>query len=190
MKKIPTFFLVFILAVTSFEPVAFSQNSILRSSAFDMAFGIANGPSSQAKFTVGEVFSGFARGTNFAVGSGFIADTVVQSPLTGVGDIDATLPLSFSLKQNYPNPFNPSTTIAYDLPKRSNVHIAIFNILGQLVANLVEEEKAAGRYSIVWRGRSESGIQVASGVYFYRIQAHSVEDVTDFTATKKLILLK
>ncbi|MBI3004796.1 MAG: T9SS type A sorting domain-containing protein [Ignavibacteriales bacterium] len=167
-----------------------AQNVALRSYAFDMAFGITNGPSGQAKFTVGEVFSGLARGTNFAVGSGFIADTVVQNPLTAVENDDVSLPVSFALKQNFPNPFNPSTTIAYDLPRRSSVRIAVFNILGQLVTTLVQEEKAAGRYSVVWRGRTDHGVHASSGVYFYRIQATRVDDGHNFVDTKKLLLLK
>lgn len=70
------------------------------------------------------------------------------------------------------------------------IWISSMNILGQLVSTLVQEEKEAGRHSIVWNGRADGGNQVSSGVYFYRIYASSLEDVTDFTATKKLILLK
>jgi len=97
------------------------------------------------------------------------------------GDI---LPYRFELSQNYPNPFNPVTTIEYSLPRRSNVRIDIFNLLGQNVRTLVNREQSAGDYSITWDGRSASGESVSTGVYFYRFQAG------DHVETKKMLLLK
>ena len=93
------------------------------------------------------------------------------------------LPLSFSLEQNYPNPFNPSTDISFSLPAASHVELDIYNVLGQQVMDF-SGDYDAGTHNVVWDGRSSSGGQVASGVYFYRI-------VTDSdAATKKMMLLK
>ena len=86
---------------------------------------------------------------------------------------------NFSLDQNYPNPFNPSTTIEYSVPERSNVIIKVFDLLGREVATLVNEEKPAGVYKVKFDGSS-----LASGIYFYRMEAVS------FKETKKFILLK
>ena len=85
----------------------------------------------------------------------------------------------FTLSQNFPNPFNPSTTIRYRLPERSNVSLAVFNSLGQLVARLVQGEEEAGVHEARFDG---SGL--SSGLYFYRLQSGS------FTQTMKLLLLK
>ncbi|MBT4136356.1 MAG: T9SS type A sorting domain-containing protein, partial [Candidatus Latescibacteria bacterium] len=90
----------------------------------------------------------------------------------------------FGLAQNYPNPFNPETTITYDLAAESNIRLEIYNVMGQLVHTLVSDQQAAGRYRVSWLGDNSLGHQVASGVYFYRIQAD------DFHAVKKLMLLK
>jgi hypothetical protein len=95
--------------------------------------------------------------------------------LTGNGQI----PKEYALSQNYPNPFNPLTAIKYDLPKDSRVNLKVFNILGQEVTTLVNEEQKAGYRSVQWNASN-----VASGVYFYRIQAG------DFIASKKLLLLR
>ena len=86
---------------------------------------------------------------------------------------------NYILSQNYPNPFNPVTRINYQIPKLSHVTIKVYNILGQEVATLVNEEKMAGNYSVEF-----NATRFASGVYFYRMQAG------DFVSTKKLILLK
>jgi photosystem II stability/assembly factor-like uncharacterized protein len=85
----------------------------------------------------------------------------------------------FQLSQNYPNPFNPSTNIRYGLPYTSFVTLTVYNTLGQQVARLVDEQQQAGYHDVVFRGDG-----LASGVYFYRIQAG------DFVASKKLLLLK
>jgi hypothetical protein len=89
------------------------------------------------------------------------------------------LPKRYALDQNYPNPFNPSTTIKYDLPKDSKVSLKVFDILGREVSTLVNGEEKAGFKSVEWNGTG-----FATGVYFFRLQAG------DFTATKKLLLLK
>lgn len=89
------------------------------------------------------------------------------------------LPKEFALSQNYPNPFNPTTTIKYDLPKESHVTLTMYNILGQEVITLVNEDLKAGYQSVQWNAGN-----VASGVYFYRLQAG------DFVQTKKLLLLR
>ena len=86
--------------------------------------------------------------------------------------------------QNYPNPFNPSTTIEYQVKKPQNVAINIFSINGELVKNLIDEQKASGNYSIKWDGTDNNGITVASGTYFYQIK------LNEFLQAKKMILLK
>ncbi len=89
-------------------------------------------------------------------------------------------PLGFTLYQNYPNPFNPKTTIEYEVPEKTNVTIIIYDILGRKVKTLVDnEEKVRWKYKVKFDGSA-----LASGVYFYRIQAGS------FTQTKKMIVLK
>jgi len=93
-------------------------------------------------------------------------------------------PGSFKLGQNSPNPFNPVTTIEYTVPQRSHVTITIYNILGQELATIVDEEKAAGEYSVVWNGKQEDGKPVSSGVYFYALKTDELVD------SKKMLLLK
>jgi len=99
-------------------------------------------------------------------------------------DNASTLPKEFALSQNYPNPFNPTTVINYQLPKLSSVSIKIYNMLGQEVRTLVNEQRPAGSYNITWDGRNNFGEQVSSGAYIYRIVAGS------FITAKKMILLK
>jgi glucuronoarabinoxylan endo-1,4-beta-xylanase len=88
-------------------------------------------------------------------------------------------PKRFSLAQNYPNPFNPTTTISFNLPSRVFVSIEVFDLLGREVATILSEEMNAGTHSRQWNAGT-----LASGVYFYRLQAGS------FTETKRLILLR
>lgn len=93
-------------------------------------------------------------------------------------------PAAFALHQNYPNPFNPATTIDFDLPASSFVSLRIYNVNGELVRTVVENEMTAGRKSKRWNGRDADGRAVASGVYFYRINAG------EFEKTRKMILMR
>jgi 6-phosphogluconolactonase (cycloisomerase 2 family) len=96
----------------------------------------------------------------------------------------AGLPTNYAISQNYPNPFNPVTTIRYQIPEDVQVRITVHNLLGQVVATLVDEQLLAGYYSKIWDGQNHAGLRVASGVYLYRIQAGN------FIKTKKMLLLK
>jgi photosystem II stability/assembly factor-like uncharacterized protein len=110
--------------------------------------------------------------------------------LTDAQDMEAGIPTRFALSQNYPNPFNPTTTISFALPTSSYVRITICNIIGQEVATVVEGVREPGVYSQQWYGRDRYGNHVATGVYFYRIEAKPVDRGTPFTSMKKMLLIK
>ena len=101
-----------------------------------------------------------------------------------VGVRDASQPVSYLLLNNYPNPFNPSTKINYSIPYRDNVKITIYDVLGRVVANLVNEEIDAGDHSIVWNGLNNNKAIVTSGVYFARLIT------SDAVKTIKMMLIK
>jgi hypothetical protein len=94
------------------------------------------------------------------------------------------LPKDFLLSQNFPNPFNSGTTVKYNLPKSCQVRLQIYNILGQKVRTLVDKIEEAGYREVYWEGKNDLNNSVASGVYFYKIEAE------DFVETKKMILMK
>ena len=108
---------------------------------------------------------------------------------TGLVNLDpnvnqSEIPSSFSLHQNYPNPFNPVTTLRYDLPENGLVNITIYDMLGNIINQLVNEAQNSGYKSIQWDATNYQGQPVSAGVYIYRIEAG------DFRQTKKMILLK
>jgi hypothetical protein len=112
---------------------------------------------------------------------------LINATATYVRDISdqiATLPKKFELNQNFPNPFNANTQIRFSVPKASHVKLEVYDILGRKVKTLADENMTAGYKQVVWDGKNQSGDKVASGVYFYRIKA------TDFTTTKRMVLLK
>jgi hypothetical protein len=94
------------------------------------------------------------------------------------------VPGRFALHQNSPNPFNPTTSVKYDMASAGDVNIAVFNVLGQEVKELVNGYSEAGSHEVIWDGKNTYGEQVASGIYFYRIETEQ------FNETKKMILLK
>ena len=99
-------------------------------------------------------------------------------------EILSQIPSEFALGQNYPNPFNPITRLDYLLPRRSDVSIRVYNMLGQEIITLLRQEQPYGKYSVSWNGLDNYGKQVASGVYFTELKAGKVRRVT------KMLLLK
>ena len=99
-------------------------------------------------------------------------------------DIWDALLLFFKLLDPYPNPFNPITHISYDLPNKSFVSITIYDMLGNVVNNLVNTKQSSGYKSVQWNATDNLGQSVSAGVYLYSIETN------DFRQTKKMILLK
>ncbi|PID58992.1 MAG: hypothetical protein CR986_07250 [Ignavibacteriae bacterium] len=125
-------------------------------------------------------------------------DKAITDYITDIGKLHNTIPDEFVLEQNYPNPFNPVTTINYAIPsniKQStrsttgqmlNVKLIVYDVLGNEVATLVNKQQSPGNYQVKFDAyrSSSSGNKLASGIYFYRLQAGS------FVSTKKMVLMK
>ena len=97
---------------------------------------------------------------------------------------DMPLTYIYALNQNAPNPFNSQTRINYQLAKPSNVSLKIYNITGQLVKTLVNDNQTPGYYSANWDGKDGNGTKAASGIYIYRLQAG------DYVNTRKMVIIK
>lgn len=136
-----------------------------------------------ACLTIGQTVSGPSQSTNYKVNFGFCQVGIKVG--TDVQEIPTSeLPSTYSLAQNYPNPFNPSTAIEFTVPVRGDVRVSVYNLLGQRVATLVDQPMSPGTYRTDWNGRDEAGNPVASGIYFYRLEAEQ------FLETRKMMLLK
>jgi hypothetical protein len=105
--------------------------------------------------------------------------TIKYSKNVGIQNINENIPDNYVMFQNYPNPFNPSTTIKFELPKTTDVKVAVYDITGKELEVLVNEKLQTGTYQTTWNGERYS-----SGVYFYKIQTD------DFVQTKRMVLIK
>jgi hypothetical protein len=103
--------------------------------------------------------------------------------------VSAGKPSAFALENNYPNPFNPSTKINYNLPSDSKVTLEVYNIAGEKVAQLVNQDQSAGYYSVDFNSSSLNK-NISSGVYFYKITAVEKSTGSNFSSIKKMLLLK
>lgn len=141
-------------------------------------FEVSSSSTTIVKSLMGQSAVSTLQGPNNIIESGFLADTLLREIVNSVALPDV-VPKEYALRQNYPNPFNPSTTIRFELPHFSRVSLIVYNMLGQEVATIVNEEEPVGVYTVQFNGTA-----LASGVYFYRLLAR------DFVATKRLLLLK
>lgn len=119
---------------------------------------------------------------DFNGNEGYFSDEV--SVVMGLEGTNGNIPKEFALHQNYPNPFNPETWISFDLPKGVDVSINIYNTLGQKVRTLVSEASPAGSYKVLWDGKNDHGVQVATGIYIYTIKAGT------FIQSRKMTFMK
>ncbi len=154
-----------------------SNANLLWTNTFDGSANSNDWPLSMAIDKMGSVL---VTGITSSTGAGYDIVTIKYpgntTNLENPGDLYVQ---NYSLAQNYPNPFNPVTTIQYSIPQRSSVTLKVYDVLGNEVAALVNEEKDRGVYSVNF-----DASQLASGMYLYRIQAGS------FVETKKMILIK
>ena len=109
-----------------------------------------------------------------------VENLIILGGYTAINEQENTAtPATFELSQNFPNPFNPTTTIPFNLPEKSHVRLSLINILGEVVAEIVNEEYGAGYHEIVFNGEN-----LAAGLYFYKIQTE------EYSAVKKLVIVK
>lgn len=139
--------------------------------------GSALNPTNAVKAAIGQPVQGIALNTSNIAYAGFWH--IYPRTLVGIGDLPLNTIKEFELFQNYPNPFNPATKIRYAVPKRENVRLEIYNVLGQRVAVLVDEVRSPGIYTVDFNAS-----QLASGLYVYRMQAGN------FHSIKKMLLTK
>ncbi|MBN1479339.1 right-handed parallel beta-helix repeat-containing protein [candidate division KSB1 bacterium] len=119
------------------------------------------------------------------------SELAVPEPETGVHSMLTETPRDFVLQQNYPNPFNPVTTIEYRLPHQGHVMLAIYNLAGQHIRTLVDEEQNAGVHSQMWNAMDENGNTVSSGIYLYRIYVQNKAAGREaWQSERKMIVLR
>ncbi len=107
--------------------------------------------------------------------------------VAGVEDDESTIPDNYILGQNYPNPFNPSTKISFSLPVSAKVTMTIYNVIGEEVLTILDNDLSAGNHVIDFNTTTD--YKLSSGIYFYKLEARG-DDGTSFTDSKKMILLK
>ena len=107
----------------------------------------------------------------------YLTETITDS------DLDV-FPILTKLNQNYPNPFNPVTTISYNLKEDDFVSLAVFNLKGQKIIDLVDEKQNAGLHMITWKGTDNNGINVSSGIYLYKLKTD------DASFIRKMLMVK
>jgi len=122
---------------------------------------------------------------NYFDGALMIRAEVDSVNAMGLDDLEGNVPESFGLKQNYPNPFNPTTTIEFDLASDALISLALYDVTGREVMNLVDRNLDAGHYSFVLNASD-----LPSGMYFYKLSAQDSQNHLMFTSTKKLVLMK
>jgi hypothetical protein len=183
-RGFPSVLVVFMLLSL---PYAAAGQVKVRSLSVGFASAVSSGGGFGMKATAGEPSSGLTQGEFFKIGAGFLyADTEAKVPEAIEFDVLPTgeLPAEFQLHQNYPNPFNPVTSILISIPQHSSARLEVYNMIGQLVAVLLDQDLAAGTHRVEWDARDVTGRDVASGVYVYRLVAG------DFSKTKTMVLLK
>lgn len=178
MKKSRIFLILMVFAIgLNFQRFAEAQTKV-SNSVFGNGGAIISNDNNRMFVTVGQSITGQSSNESIMTSSGFWYPAIkVISSVEQLQNIG--LPKEFRLDQNFPNPFNPTTTIQFALPKRSEVSLRLFDILGRVVATLVDEELQPGEYKVVFEP-----VGLPSGMYFYRIQTEG------FVKTMKLMLLK
>jgi hypothetical protein len=154
-----------------------AQTNTIPWSVSGIGFEVSSSSTTILKSLVGQRFVGTLQGASTIIESGFLADTLFRT-LTSVASHEG-VPKEFMLEQNFPNPFNPSTTIHIELPHASRVILSVYNVLGQEVLTLIDEEKPAGIFDVRF-----SASNLSSGTYLYRLRAG------EYVSTKRMLVLK
>jgi hypothetical protein len=128
-------------------------------------------------------------GPTLVYNSDTLTVTLIRGTITGIVE-ELGLPTEFALAQNYPNPFNPTTTIQFALPMQATVTLKIYDVVGREIVTLIEGVQEAGYHEVNWNSSNARGLALASGVYFYRLEAQPADGSNAFVQLKKMMLLK
>jgi hypothetical protein len=187
----PITVLVLLLSVSGFEGPASGGEADARHTGIEQS----------SSYTIGSTVTGSAgspgTSTNYSANGTMGQSTPIGAGTAGGKTLNAgfwdgarittevdDIPVAFRLRQNYPNPFNPVTTIEFSLARGCAVNLTIYDVSGRAIRRLVHEPRPAGRYREIWDGTNERGARVATGLYFYRLEAGS------FTSVKKMVFLR
>ena len=171
------------LVVLLWPLTARSQQNTVLSSSLNTGFGVSRAANTTVVTAAGEGLVGLSEGENTRTASGFLAVVIQQQAPLGVDKLTG-LPGSFDLHQNYPNPFNPSTTIQFDLPVATNLHMIVYDLLGREVVQLVDQHLEPGYHQVIWNGRDKAGRELPTGMYIILMAT------PEFKKSIKMLLLK
>lgn len=157
-----------IILISFISSVLFSQTAILKQSAFGSVAVKATSENTTIKGTVGQTFVGSLSSDTLVIESGFWGS--IRSVALSV---DELIPQEFSVSNAYPNPFNPTVSIDFNLPKKSDINIKIFDLLGRNIFTHNQKSQEPGKYKFQWHGLSNNGELISSGIYYVAIQYQS-----------------
>lgn len=161
-----------------------SANYIIKKSVIDQSGAASQSTSHKMIDVVGQPTPvGEATSTSGRLSAGFLGG-VLAPPVAVEEADDPVIPAEFKLHQNFPNPFNPETAIEYELAKSGLIRLEIYNLLGQKIRILVDQNQSAGLHRIFWNGKNEAGAPMVSGVYLCRMETEN------FKATIRMVLLR
>jgi len=181
-EKVLSYSLIGLMSVI-YPVIIQAQDTAIPSSSFSMAFGVSADANTSITSTAGEVLVGPSEGENTRTEGGFLVVLQQQQSALAVEDV-AGLPSAYALHQNYPNPFNPSTTLRFDLPAATDIHIVVYDLLGREIVRLVEQRLEAGYHRLVWNGRDRRGREVPTGMYIVLMAT------PEYRKSIKMVLLK
>jgi hypothetical protein len=184
MKKLLNFALIGAVCLTLVTVSGARADYILVKDVLSTSGGHLESASYLLDYSTGQTAVGMSQGTSHIETGGFWSWSPWGEVVAVEEQIDEVLPGSYRLSQNYPNPFNPRTHISYQLPQNGHVTLAVYNVMGQRVRELLDWEQTAGEHVVTWDGLDDAGRPVASGIYFYQLVTG------EFVQTRKMLLLK
>jgi hypothetical protein len=166
-----------IILLVIFSTFVSNAQYVIPSSVLANGGGMMSSANYTTNGTIGQMITGPSAGSSYKQGAGFWYTK--QDVVTGIEQVHDLVPLDFRLFQNYPNPFNPATIIRFSIPEVSQVSLRVYDILGNLVADLFNGETAPGYYQAAFNAAN-----LASGVYFYRLESSGKVQVMKMTLLK------
>ena len=166
-------------------PAALNAKIHLQGCYFPITVSLENFPHQEGKTYLLEMYDADAVAAGHLFQSG--ASLQINDPrISGlrIRMANTEIPQGYRLEQNFPNPFNPETLIRFSLPASAKATVSIFNLRGQLIRRVLDEDLESGRHQIVWDGRNATGESVGSGIYFYRLRT------TGFSEVKQMLLIR